>query len=170
VKRAIGVLALVVAVGGLLAARDGAGQRKKPKRNDIAVIVHPNNPSGDIALSDLAAIFRKERKTWPSGDRVIPLNWNPRTPPRVAFDAAVLKMTPDEAAAYWIDQRIRGKGDPPRSVGSAGTIQAIVARQPEAVSYLPLDQVASGVKVLLVGGVAPGQSGYPIPPAEGKAE
>jgi hypothetical protein len=170
VKRAIRVVALGLAVAGLFMARDGAGQKKKPKRNDLAVIVHPNNPVGDIALSDLAAIFRKDRKTWPSGERVMPLNWNPRTPPRVTFDAAVLKMTPDEAAAYWIDQRIRGKGDPPRTLGSAGTIQAIVARQEEAVAYLPLDQVGSGVKILQVGGAVPGQAGYPIPPAEGKAE
>ncbi len=158
--RIVAVVALGFALGATLAARDGSS---KGNRRAIAVIVHPNNPVGDISLADLGAIFRKDRKTWPGGGKALPLNWNPRTPARVAFDRHVLKMSPDESAAYWIDQRIRGRGDPPRALGSAATIQAIVSRQEEAVAYIPLEQVESGVKIVAVSGVRPGDAGYAIP-------
>jgi hypothetical protein len=169
VKRLLSTLVLGLVLAGVCGGRLDVADAKPKKKADLAVIVHPDNPVGDIGLANLAAIFRKERRSWPSGGRVIPLNWNPRTPPRVGFDLAVLRMTPDEAAAFWIDQRIRGRGDPPRSVGSAATIQAIVSHQTEAISYVPLDQVGAGVKVLTVGGVAPGREGYPIP-ATSKAD
>jgi hypothetical protein len=163
VRRKISILILSLVLAGALVGRLEVAGAKPKKKPDLAVIVHPDNALSDIAAADLATIFRKDRRSFPSGGAVIPINWNPRTPPRVAFDHAVLKMTPEESAAFWIDQRIRGRGDPPRSVGSVSTVHAIVSHQQEAISYVPLDQVGSGVKILTVGGIAPGQSGYPIP-------
>ncbi len=92
----------------------------------------------------------------------------PLSAPRVLFDRLVLRMSPDAVSAYWIDMRIRGRANPPRSVSSAVLIQRIVARNKEALSYLPfpLPMSTTGkgspVKVLRIDGYLPDNPKYPL--------
>jgi hypothetical protein len=81
---------------------------------------------------------------------------------RVGFDRSVLEMSPEKSAAYWIDQRIRGKGTAPRSLRSPTLIQRIVAGQKAAIAYVPASAVRKGVKVLRIDGRAPGDEKYPV--------
>ena len=128
--------------------------------SELAVIVHPDNKTDNISLDTLRAIFLKQKKKWADGSSVIVLNFRARSRPRISFDRIVLSLLPDEAAAYWIDRRIRGKGHPPRSLASSRLIQRIVARNPEAVTYVPADEVSGKVKVISVDGRKPGSKGY----------
>ena len=70
--------------------------------------------------------------------------------------------SPDRAAAHWINRRIRGRGSPPVSFNSHLIVRAIVAKQPQAISYLPLSAVSSSVTVLKVDGLLPSSADYPI--------
>jgi hypothetical protein len=131
-------------------------------RGAIAVIVHPERKPSSISSRALADIFLRRKQHWPDGKRVVVLAWEARTPVRLAFDRAVLGMSADDAAAYWIDRRIRGLGSPPRGLTSAALIRAIVARNRQAIAYVPAEGLDRRVKVLRVDGRDPGQPGYPI--------
>jgi ABC-type phosphate transport system substrate-binding protein len=143
---------------GQPAVRDSA-----PLTGPIAVIVHPTNRLANLSRGELRSIFLRHRSSWAGGaDPILMLNWPPRHPIRVRFDKAVLGLSPDEAAAYWIDRRIRGQGLPPRSTASTILLVAIVARNREAIAYVPLASVTRQVKVLRVDGLPPGQPSYPL--------
>ena len=116
----------------------------------------------DIPIETLRAIFLKQRRKWSDGKAIIVLNFKAKNPVRVTFDRIVLKMLPEQAAAYWIDRRIRGGGHPPRSLISAHLIQRIVARNPQVISYVFADELTENVKTLKVNGHAPGTSQYPL--------
>jgi hypothetical protein len=131
-------------------------------REPIAIIVHPENPLTNISLQDLRAIFLRLTTRWPENKIIVLINWAALSQTRVAFDREVLKMSPDEVSAFWIDCRIRGLGAPPRSLTAPQLILAIVARIKESVSYLPLKLVNNKVKVLRVDGMLPGDPRYTI--------
>jgi hypothetical protein len=71
-------------------------------------------------------------------------------------------MTPDAAARYWIDRRIRGQSGAPKAVEPAAMIQRVVANLPRAVGYVRLRDVGSDVQVVRIDGRRPGEAGYPI--------
>ena len=116
----------------------------------LAVIAHPKRKSVPDSDESLRRLFLKRETRWANGDPVVVLNLPARTPLRVAFDRAVLALSPTAAARYWIDVKVRGRGQPPRSVASQAVIGRIVAARTEAIGYVRLDAVRSGVRVLAI--------------------
>ena len=133
---AIVALATAVAVGG----PDG-------RAPELVVIVHATNP---VALADvsLEGVFLRRVVEWPSGDRIIPLNAATDSGPRQRFDRAVLAMSPEAAARYWLDARIRSGVAPPREVGDPALTVRLVARLPGTIGYVPADTPRDGVRVI----------------------
>lgn len=151
--------AYVIALA-LLPAHASAAERARGE--PISVIVHPENPLSSASLSELRAILLRQKSRWPHGEPIRILNWEANSAVRVALDQDVLRMSPDRVAAYWIDQRIRGRGTPPRSISSSALIQAIVARNKDFISYVPSREVSPRVKTLAVEGKLPADPHYPI--------
>ncbi len=151
----------------LLVPDEAGGQEIDPRERaraagTLAVVVHPKCPLSTLSRTELRGIFLRQRASWPGqgSASVLMLNWPPGHPIRERFDRAVLGMDPREVAAYWIDRRVRGLGTPPRSSASAILILAIVARNPEAIAYLPLAEVTPRVKVLRIDGAPAGHPAY----------
>jgi ABC-type phosphate transport system substrate-binding protein len=138
------------------------GRERARAAGTMAVVVHPTSPVASLSRTELRAIFLRQRSTWPSpgAGTVMMLNWSPGHPIRERFDRTVLAMEPRDVAAYWIDRRVRGLGTPPRSSSSAILMLAIVARNPEAIAYLPLAEVTRRVKVLRIDGRGPDHPAY----------
>jgi hypothetical protein len=127
----------------------------------IAVIVASAFPQSDISLALLARVFRGEPTDY-GGSRLVPFNYASENPMRLAFDKFVLKMSPDQAASYWVDRRIRGQGMSPRVVPAPAIMKAIVMKLPGAIGYVPAEQVDSSVRVLTVDGKNIKAGDYPI--------
>jgi hypothetical protein len=165
-------LAAVVA-GALLAALSVPGTARA-QAQVIAIVVDRDNPRSDIGVEELRSLYLGKRGEWPDGTRAVPIDLEPGASSHRAFCSTVLRMSEAEYERYWVDQRVRGAGDGPRSVSSPGLVVKLVARVRGAVGYVPLSRVDGSVKVLTVGGVRPGQPGYPLvgnagweaPPAE----
>jgi ABC-type phosphate transport system substrate-binding protein len=121
--------------------------RAEPGRGDLVVIVNAGNPDRPSA-GTLEKIFLRKALTWDSGERIIALNASPESERRGRFDHVVLGMTPDEAARYWLDQRIRGGGSAPREVGDAVLTVKLVARLSGTIGYVPADIKLTGVRVV----------------------
>jgi hypothetical protein len=128
----------------------------------LAVVVAANSPLTNFSTYDLKHLYLGEFVTGPDGKRLIPLNLSAQSRDRVAFDASVLGMTPDQGSAYWIDRRIRGQSGSPRAVDSIDLAQRIVARLDGAVAYVPISAVRADVKVVRVDGKLPTDPTYHI--------
>lgn len=141
-------------IGGLLAAFPAMAE-------PILVIVDRDNPKTDISLEELKSYFTGKRKDWPDGARAIPLGLEVGAPERTAFLRSALGMSPADYDRWWVDQKVRGQGSPPRLVSTASALK-LTAKVRGALAYARASQVDATVKVLTVEGVAPGAAGYPL--------
>lgn len=139
------ILVGVIAIGAL--AMPERPTRAEPVAGELVVIVNAANPARPSAAM-LEKIFLRKEMNWDSGERIIPLNASPDSERRQRFDRVVLGMSPDEAARYWLDQRIRGGGTAPREVGDAVLTVKLIARLSGTIGYVPTDIKLSGVRVV----------------------
>lgn len=153
--RILGLVALCAAT--LAAAAAPTAAHAEP----LAIVVDRNNPRSDITLDELKSLYLGKRHEWPDGSRVVPIDLEPGSQGRNEFQSAFLSMNAAGYDRYWVEQKVRGAGTPPRSASSAGLALKLVAKVRGAVGYVPMSQVDASVKVLTVGGKSPGQPGYP---------
>lgn len=137
-----------VLVGGGVAIL-GWPLRSLAKPDDaIAVVMHPSKRIGKLEKKQLRAIFLATRTMWGDGHPIEPLNLVETNPLRIAFDRAVLDMSPEEVSRYWIDRKIRGDSRPPRRLQTPSAVLAVVARNEDSIGYLPASMVNSTVQVV----------------------
>jgi len=127
----------------------------------IAVVVSDKVSVGSLTQAQLRQIFLGQ-PTRVGGKKVIPLNLPTDSTERQSFDQAVLGMSPQEVPRFWVDQRIRGKAKPPKTIPSSSTVARLVAKLPGAIGYVPASQVGPGVTVLAIDGKKPEDADYPL--------
>ena len=137
-----------------------AQQRREP--DPLVVVVAANSKLRDISIQDLRRIYTKTLTTASGGERLIPLNQAAGARDRLAFDNQVLGMSADEVGRFWVDRKIRGEGQPPKSFASQATLRALVAAVPGTIAYVRASQVVASVRVLSVNGHGPDSPGYPF--------
>jgi hypothetical protein len=115
---------------------------------DLDVIAHPSVPIEAIDRAALAAIFSMTRRSWGGGLSAVPFNYPPENGLRRAFDAAVLGLAPEEVGRFWIDQRIRGFGYPPRQVAEPGIMLRVVASLKGSIGYVPAGTADKSVRIV----------------------
>ena len=116
---------------------------------DLAVIVNPAVSVAQLSADELESIFTTSRRNWPDGSSVSVFSYPPDDAVRRAFDSAVLKMSADEAARFWLDQRVRGASyRPPRQVPDPALAARLVAKLPGSIAYVPETFVNANVKVV----------------------
>jgi hypothetical protein len=114
---------------------------------EIKVIVNADNPDA-INANDLESYFLRKQRHWSDGTLIIPLNFSPPTDNRRSFDRAVLRLTPDEVARYWLDQRIRSGDGAPREVDDPTLTIRLVGRLKGAICYVPASADTGSARVV----------------------
>jgi hypothetical protein len=114
----------------------------------LAVIANPGVPLKSLGASELAAIFTRATRTWKDGTAIRPLNLQPGSPERVAFDRVVLHMDPEQSAQFWVDRMVRGEEPAPKAVAKADIVLRLVPTLGGGIAYIPEDKVDDKVKVL----------------------
>lgn len=114
---------------------------------ELAVVVNAQNRAV-VSAVELENIFLLRRRQWPDGTSILPFNASPGDAHRVAFDRAALRMSPDEAARYWLDLRIRSGTRAPRQLADPGLAVRLVGRLKGAIAYVPVDVVDGSVRVV----------------------
>lgn len=150
-RQFLGAAGVVVGAGDALAA--------PPIR--LQILVASSSSLQNISLSDLRQLYRGRMRSL-AGQAAVPFNHPPRAPDRVIFDNVVLGMGPDEVGRYWVDQKIRGAGSPPRTVDSVGMLLRVVGHLPGAIGYVREGYSAPDVRVIAVDGKLPNDPAYPI--------
>lgn len=134
----------LVTVGG---ARTGLGAEVA-----LVLVTSTKTPLENLSLGDLRQLFLGATLRDDEGGALVPLNQEPGTRERQAFDRRVLGLSPDEMARYWIDQKVRGLKGAPRNLGPPHMLARVVERFVGAVAYLRPDQSHAGLRALRIEG------------------
>lgn len=114
-------------------------------RDGIAVIVHPDNQIGNIAIDDVRKIFAGHISNWQSlggnDHEIYPVTREEGSGTRGAFTKLVMKDSKISLGAQVQD--------------SNGSIREAVATSPYAIGYISLGLVNDRVKALSIDGVVP---------------
>jgi hypothetical protein len=119
----------------------------------LVVVVAKGSKLTSISRSDLKRCFLGEPIT--VGDKtLVPFNSDATTPARAGFDSAVFGMSPSQVGRFWVDRKVRGQSAAPRSLPSMAHVVKVVAKFPNAISYVPEDQLTPLLQPVAIDGVA----------------
>jgi hypothetical protein len=115
---------------------------------DLVVVVNPAVAVDRLSASELETIFTSSRRSWPDGSNIGAFSYAPEDVIRRAFDNVILRLSPEDVARFWLDQRVRGGARPPRQVPNPSLAVRLVAKLPGSIAYVPESMVDSTVKVV----------------------
>ena len=119
----------------------------------LVVVVAKGSRLTTISKSELKRCFVGESVT--VGDKaLVPFNSEPTKPARAGFDAAVLGMSASEVGRFWVDRKVRGQSSAPRALPSFVHVVKVVAKFPNAISYVPVDQLTPELQPVAVDGIS----------------
>jgi hypothetical protein len=137
--------------------------RSNPALSDIAVVVGRDVPVDDISFTDLRKIILGDRQFWSSNLRVTLLIRAPMAHERDVLLKNVLQMSEAQFRQYWIGKVFRAENaSAPKAVYSNEMAASLVNSIPGSVAFIEASQVPKDLKVMRVGGLRPGEKGYPL--------
>lgn len=131
-------LALSVLMVALLVAEPS----RADERRELVVITHPSRAI-TTDVEDLRRIFLKQRRFWPDGNPIVPINQEGGAL-REAFDRLVLQSEAGRLGAYW-DRRYFEGVFPPITLASDEAVRRYVASKPNAIGYVDAHAVDESV-------------------------
>jgi ABC-type phosphate transport system substrate-binding protein len=114
----------------------------------LVVIASKDAPTAKLSREELRPIFQVTKPRWSNGEPIVPFNLPEDNPLRRAFDTAVLGLSPNQVARYWIDKKIRGDVRPPKKLASSAAVARAVAKTPGSIGYVDQQDVTAAVKVV----------------------
>ncbi len=109
-----------------------------PVAADLVVIVHPDNPIGQLERHQLIDIYMGRTLNFPDGGLALPIDQQPQAPARAEFYRRLVDKTPAQVNAYWARLLFTGQATPPRVLPSVAAILQAVRENRAAIAYLEL--------------------------------
>ena len=129
----------------------------------VAIIVHPENHAPDPTLQDLRAILTLERQFWNDGRRIVILLPASGSAERRVLLRTIYRLADADLRKLWARKLFAGEITAiPMTVRASEAAAAGVKESPGAIAAVPAGEVPPGVRVLLINGKHPGESGYPL--------
>ena len=157
---------LLLFVGVLAAPRPAAAQARASAaqpRTAVAIVVHPQTRVDALSFNDLRKIFRGEQQFWPDGSRITLLVRAPVAVEREIVLDRIYRMSEDGFRQYWIAKMFRAEAAAgPKIVYSSEMARELVSAIPGAITFVPVDAVVSGLKVVRIDGMLPSDARYPL--------
>jgi len=130
---------------------------------DIAVVVSHDVPIDNLTFADLRKIVLGDRQFWSSNLRVTLLIRAPEARERSVVLKNVLQMSELQFSQYWIAKVFRAESSTgPKTVYSSEMAMSLVNSIPGSVTFIEASQVPRESKVIRLGGLLPGEKGYPL--------
>lgn len=127
----------------------------------LVVVVHRTNPIADIPSADLRRAYLGLTTRLGSRGPIVLLEFAPE---RSRFYRQVLSMSEDRVKRHWIGRVFAGEGgSPPEEFRDVADLLRFLAAHPDAIGFLPADQIGDAVKPLTIDGRKAGDPGYLLP-------
>lgn len=156
------LLAIFLAVGlSMMVAAPSASQ----STNDLAVIVHPDNPQSDLSFAEFRRIARLEQQFWNDNSSISLLIPGANLTERSRTLKRVYQMSEQAFRQHWISVAYQVKAtNLPRPYSSCDVAIEVVSRLPEAVSMIASscldEQALERINVVRIDGRLPNDEGY----------
>lgn len=115
---------------------------------ETAVIVHPDNPIGELDSKGIQDIYLGKKKRYPGGSVAVPIDHNGDPAIRSGFNSSVLGKDASQLKSYWAQRIFTGKGQPPKRVNGDVEVKKLVAKNPAIIGYVDASSVDDTVKVI----------------------
>ncbi len=134
------------------------------QRGDLAIIVHKSNPVEDLSLAELREYFLAERGHWSTRQKIRVAMREPGSPEREAVLRLICGMNRDQDfTTYFLRAKFSEQIiDEPRNLDSTPNMIRFVANVSGAIGYVRADEVDPSVRVIRVGNLSPGDTGYKL--------
>jgi ABC-type phosphate transport system substrate-binding protein len=130
---------------------------------DVAVVVHPDTPVGNLTLAEVRKVFLGDRQYWSSNLPVVLLLRAPVARERNVVLKIIYQMSESQFKQYWIAKIFRAEAaSAPKVVYSNDMANELVTAVPGAIAFIDAREVHPGAKVIRVDGRLPGEAGYPL--------
>lgn len=100
-----------------------------------SVIVHPSN-SDALDDSAISRIFLGKSKSFPGGEKAVPINMAENAAITVDFNDKVLSKSSSQLKAYWSKLVFTGKGTPPTSVDTDAEMIKLISANPNMIGFI----------------------------------
>jgi ABC-type phosphate transport system substrate-binding protein len=131
----------------------------------VAIIVNKANKLESISARDLKQMFAGEKTRWADGGKVETVATSAAMPEHKAAIQFLFGMSEADFQKYCIHASFVGEQQKlPRDSGASASVIGLVAAIPGAIGFVRSGLIMPGapVKVLKIGGVGPGEPGYPL--------
>lgn len=116
---------------------------------EYVVVVHKDSPIDSLSAKDIKRIFLGKNRKWPDGSPIT-IILNPQDKSHAEFTRELLRKSPRQLMTYWRKNLYSGQGMLPHSATDAGHVQALLANNSHAISYLSKTSLGDFVKALEV--------------------
>lgn len=160
-RRRSAFLIPVIFLGLLCSPR--AGVQAQSRSTDVAVVVHPDTPVGNLTLAEVRQVFKGERQYWNKQTPVVLIVRAPVAREREVVLRTIFQMNDAQFKQYWVAKIFRAETtSAPKIVYSNNVANQLVAAVPGAIAFIDAREVKPGVKVISVDGMLPGAAKYPL--------
>lgn len=118
-----------------------------PLKAEMAVIVNPGNPVGELSKKEVKDIYLGKKKKFPGGDSAIPIDQETEDL-RSNFINTIIGKDLSQLRSYWSRKIFTGKGQPPKQVGGDEEVLKLVRENPAIIGYIEAGSVDDTVKVV----------------------
>ena len=172
--RAIGILVIltiIISANGLRSAciemnvtLAAASPNRASQQGELAIIINKSNPNDNMTLAELREYFLAERSNWSRGGGKVRVVMRERgRPEREAVLNVIYRMDEKGFTSYFLAKKFTGELlEEPRQQNSTPDVIKFISNVSGAIGYVRADEIDASVKVLRVGGLAPGEPGYMI--------
>ena len=151
-------IAVLLPVGLTLLAPPAADSAST---SDVAVVVNPTVPVGEISFTELRRVFLGERQFWSSSLRISLLLHAPVARERDVLLKTVYEMSEAQLRQHWIGKVFRAEApSAPQTFFSDEEIVQALAAIPGSIAAVDAARLPRGLRVLRIDGHLPGEPGY----------
>lgn len=114
----------------------------------VVVVVGASSNAPKLNAEQVSAIFLGTVKSFPNGEKAIPVDQTVGSPTYVKFYTQAIGRNESQMKAYWSRMVFTGKGSAPQEVGNAAAVKKLLADNPNLVGYIDASMVDSSIKII----------------------
>jgi ABC-type phosphate transport system substrate-binding protein len=119
---------------------------------ELAVVVHPSNPTAALDAKSIRSLFLKTQPTWKHGERVRPIDLADQSPQRAAFLDKVLQLTAAEFERYWVERQYSQGDIPPLKAADEASVIKFVSTLTGTIAFVSkeaAEHAGKNVKIVM---------------------
>jgi ABC-type phosphate transport system substrate-binding protein len=129
---------------------------------EIAIVVNKENAIDDLSMKDLKAIFEMTMQNWKGRDRIQLVLLKSEEMATEIVQKKIYNRSDTAMVMFWRNIQFNSVAKIPRKWNSSFEVKKVVSKRENSIGYIDADDVDDSVKILSVGGLLPGDEGYPL--------